>query len=293
MSSPITLQEQALRNEFNIHPSDVKGRSNKGVEYYKHLLYNKIYSVYDFTLPEDWKLNYFRYWLFHYGSIAGIYTEEYGWICQPYGIKELDLYYNPKVINVASSFLDKPATGIIGLNSEIIHIFDNFYGLDDLVTRYATDLAQLDKSIEINLMNCNTSLVFEAENKKEADTIREAYKQATSGEPLVILNKDIDASKLKELIPVQSIYIVDRLINDRRGIMNAFLTEIGINNANLQKRERLNSDEVNCNNEEVKAIVTVIFENLKKSFIKLNSISGLGLDVQMRYEEQEVSTWEE
>lgn len=286
MVEPISFDRQMLSEYFNLQPSVVKGSANTATEYEKRYLYNLIYAVYEFTLPSDWALNFFRFWLFHYGSIAVIYTREYGWIAQPYSVKKLNLYYQPKVIEVYNSFLTKPKEGLIGVNSGIINLMDDFYSLDDVVTRYATKLASIEKSFNINLMNCNTTMLFEASNKKDADAIKEAYTDATEGKPLIVVNKDIlGDKKISTLLPNPSqTYIGDKLIQARRSIINEFLTTIGIKNANYDKRERLNSQEVNQNNDETRAIVSVIYDNIKSSMERINKISGLGLDVKLRFD---------
>lgn len=296
MNSPIMFGQQQLLNYFNIQPSEVKAVCNEGTEFYKRYLYSKVYSTLEFTIPENWDLNYFRFWLFHYGSISVIYTREYGWVAQPYSITELNLYYNPRKITVYNQFIRKPKTGIIGINAGIIKVMDDYYGLDDIVTRYAVKLAQIDKAVNVNLMNCNVTAMFEAESKKQADEIKEAYTQATEGKPLVVLNKEVmNGKSITTLLPsAGSNYIVDKLLQARRTIINAFLTEIGIRNANYEKRERLNSQEVEENNDETKAIISIIFDNIKECMERINKFSGLGLDVKMRYNYgEEGETWEE
>lgn len=293
---PIMFDQDMLLNHFNIQPSMVKGRANAGVEFYKRLLYAKIYSTLDFTLPESWKKNYFRFWLFHAGSVGVVYTNEFGWVCQPYSILELDLYYNPKTIQVYNQFIKTPKIGAIGINAGIIKCMDDFFGLDDIVTRYATDLAQCDRSIEVNLMNSNVTAFFKAKNKKDADAIKEAYAQATTGKPFVVINKEVmEDEAIETLLPnMKNNYLVNDLLQSRRGILNAFLTEIGIRNANYDKRERLNSQEVSENNDETSAIITVIYDNIKESMDEVNAISGLGLDVALHYDyETEVDTWQD
>lgn len=289
---PIMFDQDLLLNHFNIQPSMVKGRANAGVEFYKRLLYAKIYSTLDFTLPESWKKNYFRFWLFHCGSIAVIYTNEFGWVCQPYSIVQLDLYYNPKVIQVYNQFIKTPKIGAIGVNSGIIKCMDDYWGLDDIVTRYATDLAQCDRSIEVNLMNSNVTAFFKAKSKKDADAVKEAYAQATIGKPFVVINKEVmDEDSIETLLPnMKNNYLVNDLLQSRRGILNAFLTEIGIRNANYDKKERLNSQEVSENNDETSAIISVIYDNIKASMEEVNDIADLGLDVRLHYDyEQEVA----
>ena len=288
MSEPIMFgQEQAL-DYFNMQPSEVKGRANAGTEYYKRLLYTKLFSTLKFTIPESWKLNYFRFWLFHFGSIAVVYTNEFGWVCQPYSIEKLDLYYNPAVILVNNQFVENKV-GVIGYNSGIIKCMDDYFGLDDVVTRYATDLAQCDRSIEVNLMNSNVTAFFKATDKKNAEAVKEVYGKATTGEPFVVVNKEVLGDESIEiLLPnVKNNFIVTDLLTARRGILNAFLTEIGIRNANYDKKERLNSQEVNENNDETSANISVIYDNIKKSMEVINSFSGLGLDVEYVYDYSE------
>lgn len=289
MNSPIMFDQEMLLDHFNIQPSVVKSRANAGVEFYKRLLYTKIYSTLEFTLPEDWKKNYFRFWLFHCGSIGVIYTNEFGWVCQPYSILELDLYYNPRIIQVYNQFIKTPKIGAIGVNAGIIKCMDDFFGLDDVVTRYATDLAQCDRSIEVNLMNSNVTAFFKAKNKKDADAIKEAYAKATTGEPFVVINKEVmDDEAIETLLPnMKNNFLVNDLLQARRGILNAFLTEVGIRNANYDKKERLNSQEVNENNDETSAIITVIYDNIKQSMEEVNAVSGLNLDVQLHYDYDE------
>lgn len=278
---------QKLIDYFNIQPSEVKGRHNIATEYYKRLLYNLVYSVYEFKLPESWKLNYFRFWLFHYGSIAAIYTKEFGWIASNYGILELDIYYNPAKIQVWNRFLKDEKVGLIGINSEIIHIFDDYFGIDDTVTRYAQKLASIDKAFDINIMNANLSLLAEVDSKKAADTIYELFAKATEGNPLVITNTNtLNGKEFKYLFPdVSRNYIGDKLQQQKRGVINEFLTIIGIKNSNYEKRERLISSEVNQNNDETSAIAkNIIYANIKKGFNKLNEISGLDLQVRLNYD---------
>lgn len=295
MNNPVMFSQEMILDHFNLQPSDVKGRANAGVEFYKRLLYTKLYSTLDFTLPETWKKNYFRFWLFHFGSVGVIYTKEYGWVCQPYSIVKLDLYYNPKVIQIYNQYIKTPKIGAVGINAGIIKCMDDYFGLDDIVTRYATDLAQCDRSIEVNLMNSNVTAFFKAKDKKSADAIREAYGQATTGKPFVIVNKEVmDEDGIDTLLPnMKNNFLVNDLLQARRGILNAFLTEIGIRNANYDKKERLNSQEVNENNDETSAVISVIFDNIKKSMEEVNEISGLGLDVKLHYDyEEEGQTWQ-
>lgn len=287
---PIGWLEQSMSDYFNMQPSAVKGEANDAVAFNRRYLFNKIFSVFKFKLPKEWAINFFRFWLFEFGSLGVIYTKEFGWIMNPYSVKKLDLYHQPAVIEVTNHALKTSKTGVIGVNAGIIRLMDDYFGVYDLVNKYAVELAQIDKAANINLMNCNVSLLFEADSKKQAEEIKEAYAKATEGDPLVVVNKDVlGGESIKPMFNgAGSQYIVDKLLSARRTIVNNFLTEIGIRNANYDKKERLNSMEVSENNDETRALVSVIFDSLKDSFERINAISGLGLEVELRYNYNEV-----
>lgn len=283
---PIDFAGQTAMSYFNRQPSTVKGIYNNAVWYYKRQLYTKLFSVFKFRLPQDWAENWFRFWLFQYGSIGIVYSHQYGWVCQPYSVLEFDYQYQPKIIMVFNAYFKREINGLIGTNAGIIKCFDDYYGFDGLVTRYAELLAQTERSLNVNLMNSNVSYLFEASSKKRAQEIKTAYEEATTGKPLVVLNEKVmDGNSLVPLLPnVKNNFIAGDLLEVRRGIMNAFLTEIGIRNVSVQKKERLTSGETNENNDETKAVVSVVKDNIQAGMDEINKISDLDLGVKLRYD---------
>lgn len=286
---PIDYAKQMSLDYFQLQPSWVKGRYNAETEVERRYLYTKLYSIYDFTLPKDWPLNFFRFFLFTFGSLAAIYTKERGWIVYPYGVSKVDMYYQPREIIVFNQFLGSSKKGIIGLNAEIIRVMDDYFGLDDLVTKYAVKLANIDKSVDINLMNANVGLFAEASNKKDAEDIKTAYAEATTGKPMVLLNKELlKGGQLKTLIQNPKVNFLSlEMLQARRDIVNMFLTDIGIRTANYEKRAQISEKEVTQRDGETRAICTVILDTIRECFDKLNSISGLGLEVRFNEEVME------
>jgi len=287
LNNPITLHEQMFLEYYNIRPTQVKGTANLSVADNKRLLYTKLFSCYKFNLPREWAINWFRYWLFPWGSIGVIYTNEFGWICNPYSVEKWDYQYQPLQIMVTNSHLRDTKHGMIGVNAGIIHAMDDYFGLDDIVTRYAEMLAQCERAINVNYMNSNVSMYAEAPNKKVAEDIKHAYEEATTGKPLVVLNNKVMRGQNFNPImgDVKRNFIVPELFETRRSILSAFLTEIGIHNVAVQKKERLTQGEYTENNDETQAIISVIYDNIKFDMDEINRFSGLGLGVTLRYDE--------
>ena len=273
---PYTYQNLEALDFFNRQPSTVKGVFNATTAHYKRLLYNEIYARYEFGLPKNWALNWFRLWVFHYGSIGAIYTNKFGWLDLPYGIRALDVQYQPRELTFTSPMLEEKI-GIVGINCTIIKCFDDFYGFDHIVTKYAEMLAQCDRNINVNLITTMTSKIFVAKTKKQADDMKEQIAAASQGNPVVFtLSEGLEDTSIRDILgDAKADFIADKTMILKRLIINEFLTVIGLNNANIDKRERLNGDEVNANNEEVKSIASIVLENLQEGFKELRLLTGL------------------
>jgi hypothetical protein len=81
---------------------------------------------------------------------------------------------------------------------------------------------------------------------------------------------------------VKETYVANDLQLLKQSIIDEFLTEIGLNNANTSKRERLIVDEVNANNNEIKANVQHWLDNINDGLSRANSLFGLSLSVSLR-----------
>ncbi len=276
-NQPMGYMAQSFTSFFNMQPSTVKGIFNATTQHYKRILYNEVKSRYEFGLPQNVAMNWFRFWTFEFGSICFIYTREFGWIAQPYGISALDINYQPKEVTVSNPNLPDTKRGLVGINAVIIHCFDDYYGFDGIVTKYAEMLAQCDRNVNVNLMTSLSSKLFAAKNKKQADDMKLALAEATQGAPVVFqLDEGIDGLDVKSIMgDFKSEFIADKTMIVKRLIINEFLTVVGLNNANIDKRERLNGDEVNANNEEVKSIASIVLENLQEGFKELRLLTGL------------------
>lgn len=283
-NAPMTYEVQNAIDYFSVQPSQVKGNLNQATAYYKWLLMKIIMYVYIIKIPSRYALNYFRYWLFYYGSIANIYTKKFGYIMSNYSVSMIDLYFQPKQIVASNQFLDEPKVGLIGVNAEIIKIFDDYTSFVPIVNAFASRLAACDKGVDINLMVSCMGKLLGVPNKKIADTIKEALGDLTTGQPYVTVNTtDLENTTINQAVSdLAGDFHADKIQELKRSIMNEFLTVVGINNANINKRERLNSDEVNANNQEVKAICTLAYEGLKESFERCSKLTGENYSVELR-----------
>ena len=83
-------------------------------------------------------------------------------------------------------------------------------------------------------------------------------------------------------------FIADDLHGMKQAILRECMTMLGIENANMDKKERLVSDEVNANNQQVVASRNIWLEERKKAIKLLNEKFGLDASVEFApYEDYE------
>ena len=83
-------------------------------------------------------------------------------------------------------------------------------------------------------------------------------------------------------------YIVDKVLGDMRKIESQFATDVGIPNTNLDKKERMITDEVNANNIETITRCELWLEQLKKSAEETKAMFGINVSVDWRHDQEEM-----
>lgn len=255
---------------------------------WRTLLYNLVFSVWEAGLPDGWLPTPFRYILFGYGSLAVVYTRELGWIYGFYGVEKIGWQYEPLLFTVTNHVLPRAATGIRGLNGTILHVHDDYTGYDALVNAYAEMLASCDKGVEMNLEQARMGKIIATEDKKDADTIREALNGRKAGDPIVYLNKRLmgEDGRLNVsaiLGDLGSEFFADKLMETRLMIIKEFLTRIGVRTVGMEKREHLLNQEIAENNDETGAEPYSVLTSLAPDLEILQKL-GVNITLKPRYD---------
>lgn len=258
-----------------------------GVFFWKLELYKLLFSVWDIELPENWDLTPFRYFLFGYGSLGVVYTDQLGWIYGGYGVEKVGWQYDPIRFNVTNVLLPSPAIGIKGLNGAVLHVSDSWVGFDPLITHYAEMLDRCDSGVTVNLKQIQHGKVFGVENEKDATSIKTAYKKSADGDPIVIVNKRLLSTdgdfKVSSLMgDLKQTYMADDVMTTRMMILKDFLTRIGVRTVGMEKREHLLNQEIDENNDETGATPYTVMTSLEKDLKLLNSM-GCRISIKPRY----------
>ena len=86
-------------------------------------------------------------------------------------------------------------------------------------------------------------------DEEEELTFRNILYQIEANEPAIYVNKEQDILERLKVHQTGSPFYLDKMEQDRMDIYNEFLTYFGVNNVNIQKKERLITNEANANDE--------------------------------------------
>ena len=286
------LQVPAGYDQINLYnsdfsPSTVHVQNARLTRFFRKYLLQKAISVFKFTLPEDWDADYFKYTLYGMGYLAVINTRSFGVICQGGALGGYNLYYRPAYIIITNPLIKGSITAHIGTDCEIIKLQPDYSGIMDIVSYYADQMALASEAMGVNLINVKTGTVFGAESDRAAQSYKKMYDKLSAGDPAIVIGKELLNEKGEPtwfpfVQNVKESYVVSDLLSDMRKIEAMFDTEIGIPNANTDKRERLVTDEVNANNVETASRCEMWLESIKAGMEKANNMFGLSLAVDWR-----------
>ena len=288
-------------NIFNASysPSDVHMNSVLKHYYMKYLL-EKVISVFEFdNLPQDWNKAYFLYVLFCRGFIGVLNTSEFGTICQHGTLYGRGIYYQPTRFIVSNPLLRRIQDDLlIGVECGILKLQPNYSGVLDIVSFYADKLALSSQAIDVNLLNSKHAMVYMAKDRRQVESYKKMQDMIINGEPMVVVDKDLfDEDGNPQWIQFQQnlkqSYIASDILLDMQKWIDLFNSEIGIPNANTEKRERMLVDEVNANNVETKSKVVIWKETLEDGLKDINDMFGFNISVKLRFEESEVRDYDD
>lgn len=271
---------KALESAFARKPAEVSGLDNVASAYYFSYLLRLTKGIFEIKAPEYWDTDFILDTLLLNG-VFGVFehnSEPIAMNCQPYGV---NMYYKPTSFNIANPVLGT-FNKTIGVDGALVYLEEDpsanasFKTIRPMLNFYSYKLAACDKCIDQSLMNSGVSAIFSASSKKAAESYRLMYDEISQGKPAVFVDEELGlasgTSRNLQYTPAKDNFVCDKVQIEKRCIIEEFLTCIGINNANTSKRERLNSDEVNSNNDECYVATAVWKRNLKETTEHVRSL---------------------
>lgn len=248
-----------------------QGDDSLTYRYFVRTLLQMAMAPAELTVPDNWPLNYVLYLLYCKGYGVIFYSDEFGLIFNQCTLFNYDVFYQPDKASVSNPLLPetKYQNMKIGRDCALLHLRPDYGSVMDTVCYYAGLLAEGANSLNSNLINSKLAYVFLCDNTTIAESFKKLYDDIMSGNPAAFGDKKLfdDEGNLKVQLFQQNlgqVFIGLDVLDTMRGLMNAFESSVGIPNANVTKRERLNSKEVTANAFETAAIPLVSEEVIKR-----------------------------
>ncbi len=119
-------------------------------------------------------------------------------------------------------------------------------------------------------------------SEKQKLSLKNAINQRRDNEPVIWASDLSDINEMVDTLTTNAPIVFPQLQTQKHMILNEVFTDLGINNANMDKRERMVANEVEANNEQVKACEDVMLKAREQACKEINRIFGTNISVKRR-----------
>lgn len=238
------------------------------------------------NLPPSVDARYLELHLFETGCMVYFNDDVLGNIC-------LDCIANGRLGIYGDPILRRAYSGYNNYNallkeSNSVIVWNNYLHTNSIldVKMFARRLYVLDRIIDVNA-NAQKTPVLVQGTEKQRLTLINLYKEFDGNAPFIFGDNNLDLNVLK-VLQTGAPYVCDKLYTLKTQYWNEALTYLGISNINIQKRERLISDEVTRNQGGTIASRYSRLNSRREAARKINAMFGTNIQVNYREDFQQV-----
>ena len=201
------------------------------------LLYHN--SVEIENLPSDLPKRYLLRILYEKGGIA---FDKQTKLFLPFVEKGIDVYGLPtsySLVGANGLVLDRKPEEVV-----ILRANDLKYPLQDYILQQIKKLVEYDLAIEQNLEAIKTMTIAEVSDEASLLSLTNEFQAKRVGATIVYRNKNSMTGSELKVSETRAQFLVKDLLEARKNVLNETLSKIGINVANVDKRERVQGEEI-------------------------------------------------
>ena len=259
---------------------------------WRRLLYSKIENIFEYeNLPEEVNETALKLFLFKTGKII-FYKIKDKFLIQPFAYTDrLDWYYIPaygRVVNpwLPSGFQNKEFKladeAIIYNSTPDIYNIRQYSVVSDLIFKTAYQLAENDISYYCIQRNHRLIAIFTAETDLQKAECNRILERIYEGYPDVTMGEDLVSHiKVNPIAMNSTRSSITELIEFQQYIIANFYHSFGINSNYNLKREQLNSNEIDVNEEVLRLNIEDMLVLRQQGVEKVNDLYGLNIMVHL------------
>ena len=266
------------RRKTNFDESAIMNNRTYG-EYLERLTELSI-SMFEWkNLPDSIDERFLELTLFGDGQAVFFKDEELGFLCLQvamnggFNVYRVPIRRRAYAVNGYQRNLD---------NTNSVIIYNNYLRTNsvNMVKVYSKRLYNLDRIIDVNANAQKTPVLLQGSEMQRL-TLLNLYKEYDGNAPVIFGDKNLDINGLK-CITTEAPYVADKIYTLKTQIWNEALTYLGISNLNIQKKERLVSDEVVRNQGGTIASRYSRLQARRNACDEINKMFGLEIEVNYR-----------
>ena len=150
------------------------------------------------------------------------------------------------------------------------------------IDMFAQKLYNISRTIDVNINAQKTPILITCDDKQKM-TFKNAYQQYEGNEPFIFGYKGFDKEAF-QVLQTDAPFVADKLSIEKNRIWNEAMLFLGINNNNMDKKERQISDEVNSNLEQITMSRMVGLNSRKQGADQINRMFGTNISVEYNEE---------
>lgn len=256
------------------------------IQYYNRLIELSI-ATFDWTgLPDTIDPRFLELTLFKYGQAVFFEDEVMGYLALTNAVQGgFDVYGYPVASRAYSPYNNYQKN--LTLDDSVI-IYNNYLrtpsSLD--VEVFAKRLYNLDRVIDVNANAQKTPVLIKCAETQRL-TMKNLYKEFDGNSPVIFGDNGLNDANFT-VLSTEAPYVADRIYQLKTQIWNEALTYLGISNINVQKKERLITDEVSRNMGGVIASRYSRLNARQNACEKINKMFGLNVWCEYRDDYREL-----
>lgn len=167
-------------------------------------------------------------------------------------------------------------------NENSVIIYNNYLHTNTAfeLQKFAMQLYDLDTSLTVNAKAQKTPIMISCDENQRL-SLKNAYMQFEGNMPVIYTNKNLNPNSIS-VMKTDAPYVADKLNELKREIWSEALTFLGINNVNVNKKERLITNEVENNQGSIVSSRFSRLEQRRQAVKRINKMYGLNIEVNFR-----------
>lgn len=233
------------------------------------------------NLPNGINEKWIEKYLFTEGNCVFYKDKKFGFMVTKFAANgKLNFYDEPTLLKpYATDYFDPPQLEN-NVDCVIIRNNDDSIPTFPTIQLYSALLTNIQRTIDTNIEAQKMPQIVKCTDKQRL-SLKQAMKQKADNEPVIYADKSIDDAKI-EVLKTDAPIVFPQLQTQKMNVWNECMTYLGINNANTDKKERLISNEVDANDQLIKANEDVMLKARQQACKEINEMFGLNISVERR-----------